>query len=124
MNCIGDKQIAAGQFLNWCQRQNLTVKNPDTGLEIQLALSTVLTQPSDAHGPYIQINFPRNGHPGMHVVFADTAARRIPSPREGHLQVMRRLGYQTCIAYGWRDAAVAVCSYLGWSTKGRRITCL
>ncbi len=41
-------------------------------------------------------------------------ARAVRPDQTAHLQLMRRVGYKTCIAFGWVEAARYTCQYLGW----------
>lgn len=46
-------------------------------------------------------------------------ARAVSSDQTAYLQLMRRLGYFTGVAFGWTEAATKTCTYLGWDPAAR-----
>ncbi len=46
-------------------------------------------------------------------------SRAVTAVQSDHLQLMRRIGHKTCIAFGWVEAARHVCEYLGWNASDR-----
>ena len=63
-------------------------------------------------------------HGGLHIEMkrrrdqfrsSSEIARAVTMEQTAHLQLMRRLGYKTCIAFGWIEAARYLCEYLDWN---------
>ncbi len=76
----------------------------------------------------LALNVPMNGWHGMHLEMKkrrdqfrcdSDAARAVSAPQDAYLQLMRRLGYFTCVAFGWTDAAAKTCIYLDWNPAER-----
>ena len=45
--------------------------------------------------------------------------RALTTAQSDHLQLMRLIGHKTCVAFGWVEAAICVCKYLGWNASDR-----
>lgn len=74
------------------------------------------------------LNIPFNGYPGMHLEMkkrrdqfrsSSDAARAVSADQTAYLNLMRKLGYFTGVAFGWVEAAKKTCTYLGWDPAER-----
>ncbi len=76
----------------------------------------------------LALNVPANGWHGMHLEMkkrrdqfrcSSDCARAVTIEQTAYLQLMRRLGYFTCVAFGWIEAAKKTCTYFGWDPTTR-----
>ncbi len=74
------------------------------------------------------LNWPANGYHGMHIEMkkrrdqfksCSDASRAVSVGQTAYLELMHRLGYFTCVAFGWVEAARKTCTYLGWDPSDR-----
>lgn len=48
--------------------------------------------------------------------------RAVSDGQDEVIGLMRRVGYRAVVAYGWQEAAIATCEYLGWDAKAMGLT--
>lgn len=78
--------------------------------------------------PDLAINYPRNGYHGMKIEMKK-CRRDFRSPSEirraqkvgqaDYLNLMNRLDYFSCFAFGWVEAAIKICEYMDWDPRAK-----
>lgn len=80
------------------------------------------------NAPDLMLNYPRGKYSGMKIEmkkqrrdFRSPSERRnaIRAGQADYLKQMQRFGYYTCVAYGWVEAAIHICTYFEWDSRAK-----